>query len=237
MNPIPAEGRYGRLTVLGVAENIGRRRAFHCLCDCGKSLIVIVDSLRTGNTKSCGCLKLKDSLSRPKKEKKPNPVVKTHGLSRSKMYLHWLDIKERCYQPSSSQYARYGGRGITMCDRWKHSFEAFLADMGERPDNLSIDRIDNDGPYSPENCRWATTKQQANNRRSNRRLAFGGVSLTVSEWADVLCIDKNVLYLRLRNSWSVEETLTIPVGGRRKRSPTRKRQFSQGAINESRQCQ
>lgn len=120
-------------------------------------------------------------------------------------------MKTRCYNVRSSAYPLYGGRGIVMCDQWRESFEAFYADMGDRPSTLhTIDRRDNDGPYNRGNCHWSTPKQQANNTRTNRRLTLNGVTRTLTEWADTIGIKRTTLKERLRRGWSVHLALTTP---------------------------
>ena len=117
----------------------------------------------------------------------------------------------RCTNVNDEHYELWGGRGIKVCDRWRTSFKNFYADMGDRPEGLSLDRIDNDGDYEPSNCRWATQKQQQNNRRNNTSLAFNGLTATMSDWADRLGISKVTLCARLtRYGWSVERALSTP---------------------------
>ncbi len=122
----------------------------------------------------------------------------------------------RCYDKNYPSYPMWGGRGVRVCVRWRHSFLTFLRDMGRRPPNrpgkrdYTLDRIDNDGDYCPQNCRWATPKQQNNNLRSNKRLTFNGVTLNVTQWAEKLGIPRNTIFNRLRLGWSVEQILTIP---------------------------
>ncbi len=131
----------------------------------------------------------------------------TGGISRT--YEAWSGMIARCTNPRKARAADWIGRGISFCDHWR-DFSAFLADMGEKPDGLSLDRIDNSKGYSPENCRWADTKTQNRNKRSNRLITFSGQTKTVSEWADETGLG-HALYLRLHNGWSVERALTEPL--------------------------
>lgn len=119
-------------------------------------------------------------------------------------------MRQRCLNPKGRSYARYGGRGISICERWQKSFELFVADMGPRPDGHTLDRIDNDGPYSPENCRWASWRVQGRNRRSNRIIEFRGEKLLLSEWAEKIGITKDAMHMRLANGWPLEHALTRP---------------------------
>ena len=140
------------------------------------------------------------------------PVSK-HGHSRgypgrqSKIYSCWMNMRHRCMRPAHPEYPRYGGRGISVCERWA-DFETFLTDMGEKPNGLSIDRINNDGNYEPSNCRWSTQHEQNENRRDTRKLFYQGRTLTICEWSKVTGIRRMTLYFRVYRGWSVERLLT-----------------------------
>lgn len=180
---------FGRLTVI---ENMGLNwqgtYMWKCRCECGNESIIKTGSLK-GTTRSCGCLVSDANIKR----------FTTHGHTafkghNSSEYNSWSNMKARCYKPSTIRFENYGGRGITVCDRWKNSFENFLEDMGLKPTpKHSIDRIDVNGNYEPNNCRWATTKQQACNTRRNRHITYNGETKLLVEWAKEL----NVGYMTL----------------------------------------
>lgn len=193
---------FGRLRVLRAAEVslYGGQRAFVCLCECGREKTISGASLRRGASKSCGCQTVH----------RGNSFAKTHGLARHRLTGTWRSMKERCYNPKHAAYARYGGRGISVCERW-HSLENFIADNEAlAAPGLTLDRRDNDGPYSPENCRWATRKDQARNRGNSRQLTFGGRTMCVNAWAEEVGMSPSTLLQRITLGWSTEAALTAP---------------------------
>lgn len=150
-----------------------------------------------------------------KRKRKPGNAT-THGMSRTKIYNIWCKMVARCCDPGDKAYDRYGGRGIGICDEWRQSFEKFYADMGDPPKGKSLDRRDNDLGYCKSNCRWATAKEQADNRRSNVCLEFGGKRMNLIQWSVQIGLPFKALWKRYNQGWSVEEMLTIPKYQRRK---------------------
>lgn len=185
--------RFGRLTVIELVRRENGFQYWLCLCDCGNTKVIRGDSLLTGKTLSCKCLNNEIASSRA-----------THGRGGTRLYSAWNAMKQRCHNPNSTEYHNYGGRGIIVCERWRDSFENFLADMGERPEGMSIDRIDNDGNYEPGNCRWATSAEQARNKRTNNLVTFQNRTLTVMDWARYFKIPRSTLYARVKKGLPVE---------------------------------
>mgnify|MGYP001624221728 FL=1 len=184
--------KFGRLTVIEFYKKINHVAYWKCRCNCGNEIIASGILLRNGSVKSCGCYK-KD-LGRKQLTK--------HGMCSSRIAIIWYRMKERCYCITNSSYKNYGGRGIKICDEWLNSFESFYdwAMKNGYKDNLSIDRIDNNGDYCPENCRWATRLQQSRNRRSNIHVEYNGIEYsTLTELCDVLGIPYKTLYSRKKN--------------------------------------
>lgn len=196
--------RFGRLVVTGHPFKSGA--VWYCtfLCDCGKTKNIRADNVATGRTLSCGCLH--DDICRA--------VLTTHGLEGTRLYRIWRHIKTRCFNSKSPYYHRYGGRGITICNEWKENFKAFhdWALSNGYEDHLQIDRTDNEGDYTPENCRWTTSKTNNRNRCDNRVLEAFGETKLLCEWADdARCIvSKPLFHTRIALHWSTERALTTP---------------------------
>lgn len=207
--------RFGRLLPLGPVEVVKYASGAHqvkwlCRCDCGTDKVVRSCKLLSGNTKSCGCLQREVRYGR-------THAVK-HGMYKSPEYAAWRSMLKRCHLPTSHNYSNYGERGITVCQRWRDSFEAFLADIGRRPtERHSLDRYpDNDGSYEPSNCRWATASEQARNRRTNVVVtAFGKTGPLVSFFpGGPNARDYNRCLVRIRAGWDIE--MAISAGARQR---------------------
>jgi hypothetical protein len=194
---------FGRLTVLSLAgKNNHRVLMWNCICSCGKKTITCGTSLRSGNSKSCGCLRLENTIN----------ANTTHGKSKTNLYKVWTSMICRCYVKTDANYSSYGGRGITVCDSWKTNYQNFLDDMGEPAIGATIDRIDNDKGYYLENCRWATRVQQQRNIRSNVNITFNGKTQCITAWANEIGVKVGTLQSRLvRYKWPIEKALKRPV--------------------------
>lgn len=197
--------RFGRLVVEAPAR-IDRwaQVIWLCRCDCGGQIEARGKHLWSGGTKSCGCFRREHSSF----------MNLRHGHARSgrvtRTHQSWNSMVGRCTNPRDGRYRDYGGRGIKVCDRWM-VFEEFLKDMGERPPGLTLERKDNNAGYSPENCKWATRKEQANNTRRNRVLEFCGERLSVAQWSERLSLNPENVYIRLKNGWSTPDALSPPM--------------------------
>lgn len=200
--------RFGRLVVLSKiwVNPVGRKRysKFVCKCDCGVISTPKGFNLATGLSTSCGCYCREVTLA----------LATSHGhasgVRKTSEYRSWLNMKKRCLNESCNNYANYGGRGITVCTQWVDSFKTFLADMGMKPSPAhSIDRIDVNLGYGPDNCRWSTTKEQSRNTRASRILEFNGHRMTVAEWGEVTGISASLIGARInRLGWTTERALT-----------------------------
>ena len=200
--------RYGRWTVLNEAEPYPSQRAVVCRCSCGTERRVPISGLRSGRSRSCGCLRREVSAELCRQGA-------THGMSGTAEHNIWKGIHDRCRRPSNKSFRNYGGRGIRVCERWG-SFENFLADMGARPSaKHSVDRIDHEGDYEPRNCRWATPKQQARNSRRNRMLRIDGVERLLCEWSEVSGVPSALIWVRIdRLGWEEKRAVFTPSMGR-----------------------
>lgn len=189
-NRIDLSGKvFGRLTAVSAAPNSkSGQTAWHCQCECGNTTVTTSMNLVRGRARSCGCLQ-REIVSRKST---------THGKAHTPTWWTWRGMVSRCSVPTNGSFPNYGGRGIVVCERWKR-FENFLEDMGERPENKTLDRIDNNGNYEPSNCRWATKAEQVRNKRTTVKVEFNGRTMTYSEWARELGEDPGALrrrYLR-----------------------------------------
>ena len=197
--------RYGRLTVIARGQNTKSGKAtWVCTCDCGKrkEKSVTAYDLVSGKVRSCGCLYKESRTGR-----KP-----THGKTNTRLHNIWLSMRQRCFYTASAGYRNYGGKGVTICDEWLSDFQTFYewAMSNGYQDDLTIDRIDSNGNYCPENCRWATMKEQQNNRSNNIRFSVGGVEKTLTEWSEASGIPRETLSWRVKNHWA-EDELFMPV--------------------------
>lgn len=183
--------QFGRLTVISLAYIKDHSTWWNCKCDCGKEVIVYRGSLTSGDTISCGCYH---------KERNHEFGLK-HGLTKHPLYHKWSGMIQRCTNPNSDNYSRYGGRGITVCDEWLNDFKSFYdwSIQNGYKDGLTIDRIDNEKGYAPDNCRWITKKEQYSNLRRNHNITYNGVTHTLSEWARVLNINRETLRYRVNH--------------------------------------
>lgn len=193
--------RYGRLTVI---EYAGKSK-WVCLCDCGNVVTVKACDIKAGNTRSCKCIRHEYLVNR-------NKSKATHRMTGSRLYHIWLGMKSRCYYPNHPEYKYYGGNGVTVCEEWRTSFETFSqwAVANGYADGLTIDRINTRGNYEPLNCRWATYKEQENNKTNNRLVTIHGVTKTLSEWSDYSGINYGTLQYRVKNEWPEEMLLIRP---------------------------
>lgn len=199
--------RYGRLVVLTYAGHCGGRTMWKCECACGTIKDVSSSALLSGRTLSCGCYH-RDVL------KGMIPHNRTHNMKDTPEFNIWSMMKNRCTNPNCNRHQFYKDKGIKVCDRWlgPDGFVHFIEDMGMRPGpNYSIDRIDNDGNYCPENCRWATKKEQSNNQSRNLVLEYNGRKNTLALWCDELRLPYKPIWARLKNGWSVQRAFEQPL--------------------------
>lgn len=193
--------KFGRLTVISETELRAHSGAivWQCVCECGQSHQTTSVLLRAGQTKSCGCLFREVAAAKGRKKR-------THGKTDSRAYASWVGMRQRCSNERNKKYPIYGGRGIVVCDRWA-DFANFLADMGEPGLGMSLDRIDVNGNYELSNCRWATQREQQNNRRDNVIVDMWGVKLTMSEFCRTFNLNSDKVQQRLKRGYSMERAV------------------------------
>ena len=195
---------FDRLVVLAIStrRTSGGKAIWLCRCECGNEVEVVSCHLITRNTRSCGCLNRELTSKRRI----------THGGSNTSEYNSWSSMLNRCTNSNSPNYHYYGGRGITVCDRWLYSFENFYADIGPKPTpDHSIDRSDNYGNYEPGNCRWATPEEQANNARTTTSYNYKGMDYNLSKLSREFGVSRTTLHRRLTAGWSVKDAIETPV--------------------------
>jgi len=196
--------KFGMLTaIMPVDKYRGGTMMWLCDCECGQQAVVLIGNLRKGNSKSCGCERMRGCT--------------THGFAHLPEYKQWTAMKYRCDNPNNSGYHKYGGRGINVCTRW-YDFALFMDDMGSKPTTEhSIERIDNDGDYTPENCKWATPVEQARNTRQNHWITYKGETMCLTDWAVRLDMHAKTLDARVgRLGWTIEQAIETPVNAKRK---------------------
>jgi len=193
--------RFGRWSVIKRGVNRGRIAMWECRCDCGIEKTISSTSLHEGTSKSCGCLQRELQSNRQK----------THGRSKDREYKVWAGMKNRCNNKDDPSYDRYGGRGIKVCKKWKRSFEDFISDIGGIPKGLSIDRIDVNGDYEPDNVRVVDMVTQQRNRRDNRVVEIMGVSKCIAEWAEIHGIKQSTIHSRIRRGMKPIDAILAPV--------------------------
>lgn len=201
---------FGRLSVISPHHSTRLGTYWNCKCICGNECVVLTTKLSNGHTTSCGCRKeeIKHGISN---------LNKTHKLSNSRIYGIYRGMISRCYKKYSNNYNIYGGRGIAICQEWLDDFMNFYnwSMANGYSDELTIDRIDVNGNYCPENCKWSTAKEQANNTRSTVFLTYNGKTKSASEWSKITGISRNTITRRKRSGWTDEECLTIKAGEKR----------------------
>lgn len=199
--------KYGKLTIVSYDTKKGNSHYVNCKCDCGNTKSIRLLRLKSGETKSCGCIR-KELFKKNKKDKT------THGQTGTRLYNIYRSMKSRCYiKKNNKNYHSYGGRGIKICDEWLNDFESFYnwSYANGYNDDLTIDRIDNNGNYEPNNCRWITEAEQHNNTSRNINITYNGETKTLKQWSESVGINYHTLKKRYKMGWSIEDMLTKPV--------------------------
>lgn len=194
--------KFGNLMPISMEYVKGKRAFWKCLCDCGNEKIIRADHLISGHTQSCGCISKSTHKATHSK----------HNKSDTKLYKIWSSIKQRCFYEKSTNYKNYGGRGISICKEWKDNFQSFYdwSISSGYKEGLSIDRVDVNGIYCPENCRWATIIEQSNNKRNNVIIEFNGVKKPLNYWEQKTGLSREIIYKRIRRGWEVKDALSKP---------------------------
>ena len=199
--------KFGRLTVIGLDDSRKTRKTYWiCQCECGGIKSARSDSLLCGAIKSCGCMK--------KEQDKVNLGRTTHGQHMTRLYHIWQGMKARCYNKNNSHYHRYGGRGLEICEEWRENFEAFYewAINNGYTEELTIERINNDGNYEPSNCTWSTNQEQSNNRSTCIKITIGNATKTLTEWCEIFEVDYSLIHSRyIRKPDQTLEELFNPI--------------------------
>ena len=189
---------FGKLTILEKSISRSKYGAVYwlCQCECGKTRLAIAGNLLAGTATSCGC----ESYN----------TRKLHGMTKTRTFKSWDSMKQRCLNVNGIDYEEYGGRGIRICEQWVHSFNNFFADMGDRPANKSLDRIDVNGGYELGNCRWATRSEQQRNKRNSVLIEWKGCTKNVADWSDILQLSSKIICERIKAGWHIDDVLTKP---------------------------
>ena len=201
--------RYDRWVVVSKSNsNLKGHPKVMCRCDCGTERVVFLTSLRLGRSRSCGCLQKEVAAQ----------MKRTHGMAGSAVYFTFKDMHRRCYDPRHKSYARYGGRGITVCERW-HDLAKFVADVGEKPEGKTLDRVDNDKGYGPDNFRWSTGDEQQRNKGANVWFEYEGKRYILADLARFAGHNPTTFKERLKRGWLLDDAVKIPSVGFNRKNP------------------
>lgn len=193
--------RFGKLTVISIHGKAGEKNTYLCQCDCGNKIVVLGNNLVSGATNSCGCIRRETTRK----------LKLSHGKHGTRLYTCWKNMLNRCNDPKNKEYKNYGARGISVCEEWR-DFNSFFkwATSNGYSDSLTIDRINVNKGYSPDNCRWADLHTQARNKTNNRVFSLNGETMVLEDWSKRLGVDSSTIRCRLKQGWSIEDALTKP---------------------------